>query len=240
MKKIRLLGTLVAATMVILCLCTVNVRADDVEWNGKTVGIDAGHQLKANLSKEPVGPGSSTYKIKVSGGTTGVSTGWPEYKLTLKVAKKLKKELKSRGYKVVMTRTKNDVDISNAQRAKKLNKSCDIAVRLHADGSKSSYVNGAGALYPSKSNPYVGSLSKESRKLSKCVLDAYCESTGIKNNGLSVRDDLTGTNWSTIPVTLIEMGFMSNSSDDKYMASSSGMKEMVKGLADGIDDYFGF
>ena len=155
------------------------------------------------------------------------------------IAKKLKKELKARGYKVVMTRTKNNVNITNKQRALKLNKKCDIAIRLHADGASSSSAKGASALYPSTSNPYVSSLSQKSKKLSKCILNAYCDATGISNRGLSQRDDLTGTNWSTIPVTLIELGFMTNSSDDKYMSSKSGQAEMVEGIADGIDDYFG-
>ena len=206
----------------------------------KVIGIDPGHQKYANTSKEAIGPGASTKKTCVAGGTRGVSTGTPEYKLTLQIAKKLKKELVSRGYKVVMTRTKNNVNITNKERALLLNASCDIAIRLHADGASSSSVKGASALYPSKNNPYVSSLSKKSKKLSRCILNAYCAETGIKNRGLSKRDDLTGTNWSTIPVTLIELGFMTNSSDDNYMSSSSGQNEMVTGIADGIDDYFGY
>ena len=62
----------------------------------------------------------------------------------------------------------------------------------------------------------------------------------MKNRGISYRDDLTGTNFSTIPVTLLEMGFMTNRSDDTYMAKSSNQKKMAKGIANGIDDYFGF
>ena len=202
------------------------------------VGIDAGHQSKGDSSTEPIGPGSSTKKAKVAGGTSGVSTKKPEYQLTLEIAKKLKKELKSRGYKVIMSRKKNDVNISNMERALKLNKKCDIAIRLHADGSTSSSSRGASALYPSTSNPYVGKLSAASEKLSKAVLDSYCSATGISNRGLSKRDDLTGTNWSTIPVTLLEMGFMTNASDDEYMSSANGQKQMVTGIANGVDAYF--
>ena len=204
----------------------------------KIIGIDAGHQASGDSGVEPMGPGSSTMKTKVAGGTCGVSSKVPEYQFTLKIAKALKKELVSRGYQVVMTRTKNDVNISNKERAIKINESgADICIRLHGDGGASS-AKGASALYPSTSNPYVGKLSKKSLKLSKCIMESYCKETGINNRGCMQRDDLTGTNWSTVPVTLIELGFMTNPSEDRYMQSASGQKAMIKGLADGIDDYY--
>ncbi len=205
----------------------------------KIIGIDPGHQIRGNNGTEPIGPGSSTKKTKVAGGTSGVATKKPEYQLTLEIGLALKKELINRGYKVVMTRDKNDVDITNIERAQKLNKKCDVAIRLHADGAASS-ARGASVLYPSANNPYVASLSDASGKLSKCVIDSYCEATGISNRGTSLRDDLTGTNWSTIPVTLLEMGFMTNASDDSYMSSADGQAAMVKGIANGIDKYFGY
>ena len=117
-----------------------------------------------------MGPGASTRKAKVAGGTTGVYTRVPEYKLTLAVAKKLETELKERGYKVVQIRKKNNVNISNKERAEIANENSDIYIRLHADAAGSSSVTGASALYPSARNRYVGSLSKKSKKLSDCVL----------------------------------------------------------------------
>lgn len=211
------------------------------EANKKKIAIDAGHQIRSDSSTEPVGPGSSTRKAKVAGGAVGVATGVPEYQLNLSIAKKLRKELLNRGYEVYMVRSKNDVNISNKNRALKANKSgADIYIRIHGDSSASSSVTGASALYPSKSNPYVSELSKNSYKLSKAIIESYCEETGIKNRGCIVRDDLTGTNWSKIPVTLIEMGFMSNSQEDKNMQNKSFQKKMANGIADGIDDYFGY
>ena len=206
----------------------------------KIVGIDPGHQSRGNSSTEPNGPGSTTRKAKVSGGTRGTATGLYEYKLTLQVAKKLRSELLDRGYQVVMTRTKNDVDISNKERAVLINESgADICIRLHADGGAAA-VRGASAQCSSASNPYISKLYAKSKKLSEAVLSSYCAKTGLRNRGVFYRDDLTGTNWSTVPTTLMEMGFMTNVADDRFMASASGQKKMVTGLADGIDAYFGF
>ena len=208
--------------------------------NGYIVAIDAGHQRYGNSDTEPIGPGSSTVKAKVSDGATGTSSGVPEYQLNLIVAKRLKRELKIRGYRVYMIRKTNDVDISNVERAQAANESgADICVRLHADGIEDSSVTGASALYPSPDNPYIPELSKKCEKLSNAILDAYCSRTGIRNRGLSLRDDLTGTNWSKIPVTLLEMGFLSNPSEDEMMNDPGFQKTMVKGIADGIDRFFG-
>lgn len=216
-------------------------KSATVQSNGKKVAIDAGHQARGDSSTEPVGSGSSTKKAKVAGGATGVSSKVPEYKMTLNVAKKLKKELTSRGYEVYMIRSSNDVNISNKERAQRANKSgADIYIRLHGDSSTSSGVRGASGLYPSSSNPYVGKLSKSSKRLTKNILSTYCKKTGIRNRGCVVRNDLTGTNWSKIPVTLIEMGFMSNPTEDRNMQNSKFQNKMAKGIANGIDKYFGF
>lgn len=206
----------------------------------KVVAIDAGHQKKGDNGTEPIGPGASTKKPKVAGGTSGVYTKVPEYKLTLSVAKKLKKQLVSRGYKVVMIRSKNDINISNKERAQKANETSDICIRLHADGVNDSSVNGASALYPSTSNRYVGKLSASCKSLSESVLSAMCSKSGARNRGLSQRDDLTGTNWSTIPVTLIEMGFMTNKAEDIKLQDDGYQKKLASGMAEGVDKYFGY
>lgn len=205
----------------------------------KLIAVDPGHQSKGDSRLEPSGPGSNTKKARAAGGTTGKYTKVPEYKLTLTIALKVKEELWNRGYEVAMTREKNDVNISNKERAELANASgADICIRLHADGAASSSASGASALYPSAKNKYVSGLSKQSKALSKAVLDAYCSVTSAKNRGLSARDDLTGTNWSEIPVTVLEMGFMTNKQEDKKMQTSEYQDKMVQGICDGIEAYY--
>jgi N-acetylmuramoyl-L-alanine amidase len=162
-----------------------------------------------------------------------------EYQLTLDVSLKLKAELERRGYTVYLTRSTNDVNITNAERAQYAN-SCGACayIRLHADGAQSSSASGASAFYPSRSNPFVAGLSDASASLSTCVMNGYLAATGMRSRGVGPRDDLSGSNWSQIPVTLLEMGFMTNPSDDVNMANEAFQEKMVRGIADGLDAYF--
>jgi len=216
--------------------CTVVIKGK------KIIYIDPGHQRYADLSSEPIGPGSSTHKEKMTGGATGVSTKIPEYKFTLTISKKLKTALEKKGYKVILSRTKHNVKLGNVARAKKGNKSgADICIRIHADSFSNASAKGASVLYASASNPYyAGKYAKKSKKLATKLLNAYCKSTGIYKRGIVVRNDLTGTNWSKMPTVLIECGFMSNPSEDRKLNNSSFQKKMVKGMVNGIDAYFGY
>ena len=218
-----------------------STEAATEKLNGWKVAIDPGHQGSwVDMSaQEPSAPGSSETKAKATTGTTGKFSGLNEYELNLQVSLLLRDELEDRGYEVVMTREDHDTAISNKERAElAAAEGADILVRIHANGSDDTSVNGALAMVPSQSNPYVGYMYEECYELGEDILKAYCESTGIADDGVQYYDNMSGINWSTIPVTILEMGFMSNQNDDLLMADETFQPVMAEGIANGIDDYF--
>lgn len=202
---------------------------------GKVIVIDPGHASTSSSKTEPNAPGSSVMKVMESGGATGAYTGTPEYEINMNVAKKLKPLLEAKGYKVIMTKTENSTMLGNVARAEIGNDAnAALVIRIHCDSSDSSSANGASMLVPAKVNDRTTAIADISASYGRTILNTLTSQVGMKNNGVVTRSDLTGFNWSTVPVVLVEMGFLSNQNEDKLLSSDSYQNKLAAALANGI------
>lgn len=202
------------------------------------VVIDPGHQAEANGEQEPIGPGSTETKDKVSSGTRSINTGQPESQLVLAVSLKLRDALEAQGIEVVMTRTTEDVDISNSERAQIANVAeADLFIRVHADGAADTSVHGVLMLYPATVQGWTDDIAAESKRAAQLALDALVAATGAYNRGMVARSDITGFNWSDVPVILPEIGLMTNKTEDALLATDEYQNKIVQGLVNAILEY---
>lgn len=212
-----------------------------VEANGKKVAIDAGHQKGTVTGEEAIGPDAEEETAKQTLGNTSASNSKEEYVLTLEVAMYLKEELLNRGYEVFMIREKDKCTLSEAERATEAsNSGSDIFVSLHANNSEDENVSGALTIAPSNENPYVTDTIEESLNLCTLISTYMTQANGFQNHGVLRDDNMANINWSTIPTAIVEMGFLSNQNDAFNMADEVIQKAIARGIANGIDAYFGF
>lgn len=201
--------------------------------------IDPGHQALVDTGTEPIAPGSTVMKIKNPGGAEGVRSKTPEYVINMLVSNKIQALLLKEGYTVVMTRADNNANISNIGRAKVANAAkADIFLRIHADSADSQQVKGASVLIPKAGYITDANLISKSTTIGTYIINGLVASTGTVSRGLSPRGDMTGFNWSEVPVVLVEMGFLSNPNEDELLNTDSYQNKIAVGIVNGVDSYF--
>ncbi|MBW9150870.1 N-acetylmuramoyl-L-alanine amidase [Clostridium estertheticum] len=201
----------------------------------KVVVIDPGHASITSLEQEKQAPGSTIMKIKEPGGAEGINTKTPEYVVNMAVAVRLKVLLIKKGYTVIMTKTENKQMLGNIARAQVGNDSkANLVIRIHADSNDNSSVSGASMLVPTDTKN-TDPIYKLSKQYGQVVFRKLINNVGMNDRGVVERDDMTGFNWSKVPVILVEMGFLSNTSEEKLLITESYQDKLAKGLAEGID-----
>lgn len=205
------------------------------------VVIDPGHDARANLATEPIGPGSSTRKIKDGGGTHGVVTGVREPDLTLDVSLRLRRLLRAAGVRVVMTRTRTSgASMGNIVRARIANDAgAALFLRVHADGASSASARGTHTLTPALRRGWTDDVYASSRRAATLVQTELVRTLGFPNRGIQERSDFTGFNWADVPVILAEMGFMTNPTEDRALARPTVRQRAALGLCRGTLRFLG-
>jgi len=210
-----------------------NLYAEE-NFKDYVVCIDPGHQGKENKDLEPIGPGSSETKPSVSSGTRGKLAG-TEDAVNLDVGLRLHEILIKKGVTVVMIRVTSDVNVPNSERASIANRcKADLCIRLHCDAGAE---HNCFTLYPALIKNWTDDVYEESLKAAGIVQKAYSTYTSIPDKGLIPRSDLSGFNWSDVPVILPEMLHLQNPEDDQKASTPEFRQKMAEGLAIGVLEY---
>ena len=203
--------------------------------------IDPGHDLRANPATEPIGPGSEKRKIKDGGGTRGVVSGLTEAQLNMRVALRLRMLLEKAGIRVVMTRTKTaGTSVGNIARARVANAAgAALFLRIHADGSTDRSTRGTHTLYPALRRVWTDDVYGESKRAARIVQAELVRALRFPDRGLQERSDFTGFNWADVPVILVELGFLTNPTEDRLLATTAYQRRAARGLCRGTLSFLG-
>lgn len=194
--------------------------------------IDPSHQMFKDVSLEYVAPNSKVKRAKQLASATGVVTAQKEYRLTMNMAKKLRTQLEKKGYKVVFTRAKEDVQLSNRARAKRANKAeAELIISLHADGGKS-YQRGFYVLTASKKA--MPTFYHQSTNQAARILKSVAKHDKIYAPGQFERNDIALFNYAKAPGVSIQLGFLTHAKDDQKLARDAYLDKLAKWIAAGV------
>ena len=205
--------------------------------------INAGHQGQGNKEKEPCAPwdasknptyNNETLKAKCTSGATGNFTGIPEYITTLQISKCIESTLKELGATVVMIRDTHEVDISNVERAQKANEAkADVFLNIHCNSSEKESANGID-LYVRGSGDGSTEYSLRAGKdymMATELLTCLTEATGAKKRYVNKSDAYSTINWAEVPSIILELGFISNETEDNNLNNAEYQQKLADGIA---------
>lgn len=161
-------------------------------------------------------------------GMVGTTYNTMEKDLNLSTALYVRDALVAKGARVEMTRTRDDqkptlarrVQMSGALRA-------DAFVSIHYNSSPKK-VSGTLTFFYSESDDL---------KLARAIETRLGQGIGLKSNGLSF-GDYHILRENRIPATLVELGFLTNPTDESIVRKASYQKKAATAIAEGLADYF--
>lgn len=223
--------------LVILLFATFSLSNLNVQAKQRVIVIDPGCQAIENNDKESIGPGTWKWVSEDMVGAKGVTTGTNEFDMNLSVALKVK-ELLGDEYKVELTRSTNDVNMSNSDRAMIANTlKADLYISIHASGPEDDS-SGVKVICQTKDNPYSMTNYRNSRLLADTLLGSITEKAAPKKYEVAESDKLLGINWCTVPNAVVIIGNLKNQEDDEKLADSEYLLKIAEGIVSGIDSYY--
>ena len=202
--------------------------------SGMVIVLDPGHQKTTNEQTEKVASWLAAEKSRCTSGGKGVATGIPEYELTLQLGMLFKEYLEKCGATVIMTRTTNDIDLSNQERANMATAAnCNLYLRIHADSANDSKTSGIQMYVPNHGNNFKADMIK-----ARVLGDNLCNVTGLPFNGVLSTEVYTGLNYATnIHSIQVSFGYLSNSDDEAILTNEQMQYNMAVAVAQLCAEY---
>ena len=130
--------------------------------------------------------------------------------------------------------------MGNVARARIANRAgARLFLRIHADGLADRTVRGSHTLHPALRRGWTDDVYAASRRAAGVVQTELVRYLFFPDRGLTERSDFTGFNWSDVPVILVEMGFMTNPTDDRLLATAPYQRRAALGLCRGTLRFLG-
>lgn len=153
-----------------------------------------------------------------------------EKTINLQISKKLKKELKKRGAKVYLTRTKDKKLGLYDRTAFALEKNADILLSIHQnslpDPKNVIYKHGVGTYY----------YNKQAEPLARSIKESLKEATGFMDDGVNFAS--FALTRPTMPVSvLVECGYIIDANEAKYISNEDNQKIIAKAIVKGVENY---
>ena len=216
----------------LLCSCSARMSANvDKKDKRYHVHKKARPYQATKKSKGPL--------IAIDPGHGGIDLGahshlYEEKQIALKVSLLLRKYLEKRGYRTVLTRTKDEY-VPLQQRANIANElKCFALISMHCNTAKSTQAHGIEIFYTKKTDPWRSDKSKQMAQviLSELIYQTKAKSRGVKEaNFLVIRE-------TKMPAILIETGFLTNEKELNKLKDDGYLETIAKSIAQGADFYF--
>ncbi|MDO9408064.1 N-acetylmuramoyl-L-alanine amidase [Patulibacter sp.] len=219
----------------------------DRPLRGRTIVLDPGHNGgnagAPSRVNRPVSIGNGTKTCDTTG--TESVRGLAEHRFTWLVAGHVRRELRRRGARVVLTRSSDTgVGPCITRRMPRANRiDADLAVSIHADGGPSGG-RGFHVILPGRVPELAGHdrVVAPSARLGRAVRAAFRGGTGMPystylgRRGLDVRTDLGGLNLVRVPAVMLETGNMRNAVDAALMSDPGWRRRAGIAIAEGVVD----
>ncbi|WP_151737371.1 N-acetylmuramoyl-L-alanine amidase [Paenibacillus tengchongensis] len=160
-------------------------------------------------------------------GMLGTSFDTMEKDLTLQTSLYLRDYLAAKGAQVRLTRS-NDQKPSLARRVQIGREAgADAFVSVHYNSSPKN-VSGTLTFFYSEDDDL---------RLARAIENRLAQGIGLKSNGLSF-GNYHILRENTLPAVLVELGFLSNRSDESIVRKAAYQKRAAQAIAEGLADYF--